>query len=135
MVIGLFITLLAGSCIPFISFWASLAHLLSLALFLTLRSHGLLLTSLDFPDPITLSFILGAHGLAINSLLSLLALLRACCGPFSLFYITYCLWVCYFSLSGLLLGPFASLRPICLFHGHVIHYSYRLGLIVFLSTY
>ena len=43
-----------------------------------------------------------AHRLSINSLLSLLALLRACCGPFSLFYITYCSWVCYFSLSGLL---------------------------------
>ena len=62
----------------------------SLAFFLTLHSHGLLLIPLDFPGLITLSFILGAHGLAINPLLSLLALLRACCGPFSLFYITYC---------------------------------------------
>ena len=71
-------------------------------LFLILRSHGLLLTLSGFPDPITLSFILGAHGLSINPLLSLLALLRAYCGPFSLFYITYCPWVCYFSLSRLL---------------------------------
>ena len=30
MAIGLFITLLASSCVPFISSWASLAHLLSL---------------------------------------------------------------------------------------------------------
>ena len=102
MVIELFITLLAGSYVPFISSWASLAYLLSLALFLTLRSHELLLTPLSFPDPITLSFILRAHGLAINSLLSLFALLRACCDSFSLFYITYYLWVYYFSLSGLL---------------------------------
>ena len=73
---GFCITLLVGFFIPFISFWASLA------LFLTLRSYGLLLTPLGFPNPITLSFILGAHGLAINPLLSLLALFRACCGPF-----------------------------------------------------
>ena len=70
--------------------------------FLILRSHRFLLTSLGFLSPITLSFILGAHGLSINLLLSLLTWLRAYCGPFSLFYITYCPWVCYFSLSGLL---------------------------------
>ena len=75
----------------------------SLTLFLTLRSHGLLLTPLGFPDLVTLSFILGAHGLAINPLLSLVALLWACYSPFSLFYITYYSWVCYFSLFGLLL--------------------------------
>ena len=40
----------------------------SLALFLTLRSHEILLTPLGFLGPITLSFILGAHGLAINPL-------------------------------------------------------------------
>ena len=71
-------------------------------LFLTLHSHRVLLTPLGFPDPITLSLILGAHGFAINPLLSLLTLLRACYGPFLLFYITYYLWVCHFSLSGLL---------------------------------
>ena len=64
--------------------WALLSHLFplghpwptsfpwaSLTVFLTLRSHGLLLTLLGFPDPITLSFILGAHGLAINPFLCL----------------------------------------------------------------
>ena len=89
---GFCITLLVGSFVPFISSWASLARLLFsgfLDLFLTLRSHGLLLTPLGFPGPIALSFILGANGLAINPLLSLLALLRACYGPFLLFYITY----------------------------------------------
>ena len=74
----------------------------SSALFLTLHSHGLLLTPLDFPYQITLSFILGTHGLSINPLLSFLSLLRACYGPFSLFYIIHYLWVCYFSLSELL---------------------------------
>ena len=70
--------------------------------FLIMCSHGFLLTPLGFPSPITLSLILGAHGLVINPLLSLLALLRAYCGPFSLFYITYCPWVCQFSLFRLL---------------------------------
>ena len=73
-----------------------------LALFLALHSYGLLLTPLGFLVPITLSFILGAHGLSINPLLFLLSLLWACCGPFSLFYITYYPWVCLFSLSELL---------------------------------
>ena len=91
--------------------------------FLVLCSYGLLLTPLGFLGPITLSFILRAHGLSINPLLSLLSLLRACCGPFSLFYIIYCPWVFYFSLSGLLQvcllpqGPFVyfmSLRSIIL---------------------
>ena len=81
-------------CIP----WASLA------LFLTLHSHGLLLSSLGFPSPITLSLILGAHGLAINPLLFLLSLLWAYRGPFSLFHIIYCPWFAFFffSLSRLL---------------------------------
>ena len=85
-----------GHLWPIFFFWASLA------LFLTLCFHGLLLTPLGSPGPIILFFILGAHGLAINPLLSLVTLLWACYGPFSLFYITYCPWVCYFSLFGLL---------------------------------
>ena len=38
----------------------------SSTLFSTLHYHGLLLSSLGFPNPITLSFILGAHGLVIT---------------------------------------------------------------------
>ena len=53
-----------GSFRPVCFPWASLAH------FLTLHSHELLLTLLGFPDPITLFFILGAHGLSTNPLLS-----------------------------------------------------------------
>ena len=70
--------------------------------FLILRSYGLSLTPLSFLGSITLSFILRAHGFSISLLLSLLALLRVCCGRLSLFYITYCPWVHYFSLSRLL---------------------------------
>ena len=105
--------------------WALLSHLFplghpwptsfswaSLPLFLTLRFHGLLLTPLGFPGLITLSFILGAHGLAINPLLSLLALLRACCDPFSLFYITYYPWFATSLSSG-------SFRPVCFLNAHL----------------
>ena len=64
------------------------------AIFLILCFHRLLLTYLGFLGPITLSFILGLYVLSISPLLSLLALLRACCGLFLLFYITNCPWVC-----------------------------------------
>ena len=47
---------------------------------------------LGFLGPITLSLILGAHGLAINPLLFLLSLLWAYRGPFSLFHIIYYPW-------------------------------------------
>ena len=59
--------------------WAPLSHLFllghpwpiyfpwtSLALFLIQRSHGLLLTPLDFLALISVSLILGVHGLSIN---------------------------------------------------------------------
>ena len=74
----------------------------SSVIFLTLHFHGLLLSSLSFPGPIKLSLILGAHGLTINPLLSLLSLFWACRSPFSLFHIIYCPWFAFFSLSGLL---------------------------------
>ena len=51
------------------------------------------------------------------------------------FHITHCPWVCYslFLSFRALLSPFAFLRPIYLFHRPVIHYSCRLGLMVFCS--
>ena len=103
MIIGLFIILLAGSCVPFIFLLGILGPFAFLGhprpFFLTLHSHGFLLTPLGFPDPIILSFILGAHGLSISPLLSLLALLHAWCGLFSLFYITYCPWICKININ------------------------------------
>ena len=71
------IVLLTGSCVPFVFSWHPWPICFpwaSLAVFLTLHSHGLF-TSLGFPGPIILSFILGTHGPTINPLLSLLALL------------------------------------------------------------
>ena len=104
----------------------------SSAIFLTLHSPGLLLNSSGFPGPITLSLILGVHGLAINPLLSLLSLLWAYRGPFSL-SISYIAHGLIFLFVRALLNPFTSLRPICLSHGPVIYYSCCLGLMGFLS--
>ena len=84
----------------------------SSALFLTLHSHGLLLNYLGFLGPITLSLILGVHGLAINSLLSLLSLLSAYRGPFSLFNIIYCPWFTFSLFSG-------SFKPIYLLKAYL----------------
>ena len=49
------------------------------------------------------------------------------------FHIIHCPWVCYslFLSFWSLLSPFAFSRPIYLFHGHVIHYSCHLDLMVF----
>ena len=105
--------------------WAPVSHLFSLRrpelvcfpwassdLFLILHSHGLLLNSLGFPGPFTLSLILGVHRFAINPLPSLLSLLWACRDPFSLFHIIYCSW---FAFS---LFP-CSFKPIYLLKTHL----------------
>ena len=93
---------LRSVCFP----WASST------LFLTLHSHGFLLNSLGFPSPITLSLILGVHGLAINPLLSLLLLLWAYRGPFSLFHIIYYPWFAFSLFPG-------SFKPIYLLKVHL----------------
>ena len=91
-------------CFP----WASSAHLL------ILHSYGLLLTLLSFPSPITVSFILEAHGLFINSLLS--------------YFITSgLLWPIFTFLHhimpmGLLLLSLGSFRPICFPQGLFIYF-------------
>ena len=91
-------------CFP----WASMAH------FLILHSHGLLLTLLGFPNPITLSFILGAHGLSINLLL--------------FYFITLSLlwpiltFLHHIMSMGLLLLSLDSIRPICFPQGPFIYF-------------
>ena len=83
MVIGFILMLLWAFPNPFHCLWALLSHFFllehpwpicfpwaSLACFLILCTHGLLLTPLGFPGPITLFLILGALGLPINPLLS-----------------------------------------------------------------
>ena len=92
--------------------WSFYFSWASLALFLTLHSYGLLLSSSGFLDPITLSLILGVHGLAINPLLSLLSLLWVYCGSFSLFHIIYCPWFAFSLFSG-------SFKPIYPLKAHL----------------
>ena len=83
----------------------------SSTIFFTLHSHGFLLNSLGFPNPITLSIIIGVHRLDINPLPSLLSLLWACRGPFLFFHIIYCQWFSFSLFSG-------SFKPIYLLKAH-----------------
>ena len=106
-------------------------------LLLTLYFHGLLLTSLDFPGPITSYSSLGFMGLPSIPY----SLCLHCFGPAAahfllFFHITHCPWVYYslFLSFRAFLSPFAFSRPIYLFYGHVIHYSGRLGLMFFLFS-
>ena len=87
---------------------------------------GFLLTSLGFPGPITLFLTL--HYLFLTFFVCItLGLLWPILTfphhllPMSLLFLSF--WA---SLSS-----FTSSRPICLLHGPVIHYSCRLGLMVF----
>ena len=65
---------------------------------------------------------------------SLLSLLWACRGPFSLFHIIYCPWFAFSLFSGFF-KPIYLLKAQLFFLslGFVIHYSCRLGLMSFLS--
>ena len=125
-----------GLLCPFLP-WASLAHLLSLGFLGPFTNFVFPWASTDFiglSRPNYFILILRVHGLAINPLLSLLALLWVCRGSFLLFFhITHCPWVRYslFLSFRALLSPFAFSRPIYLFHGPMIHYSCRLDLMVF----
>ena len=91
MVIGLSIYITCGFLCPICFFLGILGPFAFLGPFPNFCiPMSFYLTSLGFPGPISLSLVLGAHGLAINPLLSLFVLFLACCGLFSLFYITYC---------------------------------------------
>ena len=127
-----------GSCVPFVFPWASSAHLLALGFlgpFPNFVFPWAFTGFVGLPWPNYFILILGVYGLAINLLLSLLALFWACHGPFllSFFHIIHCPWVCYllFLSFRALLSPFAFSRPIYLFHGLVINYSCHLDLMVF----
>ena len=135
---GLCITLLVGSFVPFISSWTSLAHLLSLGFLGPFPNFA-------FPWAFSISFGLPWPNYLIFHSWGL----WACHQPLIFFtcITSNLLWpfftfLHYIPPIGLLplslqapLGPFAFSRPICLFHGSVIHHTYHLGLKVFLSTY
>ena len=123
--------LLMGSCVSFVfslghpwpicSLWASLA------LLLTLHSHGFLLISLGFPSPITLFSSLGFMGLPLI-LSFFVCITLGLRWPFLTFLYHILPMSMLFLSFRAPLSPLASSRAICLFHGPVIHYSYRLGL-------
>ena len=124
-----------GSYVPFDFPWASSAHLLALGFLGSFPNFVFPWAFIDFiglPWPNYFILILGVYGPVINPLLSLLALLWACRGPF-FFHIIHCPWVCYslFLSFQALLSPLAFSRLIYLFHRLVIHYSCRLDLMFF----
>ena len=99
MFAGPFLTLFAGSCVPFPS-CVPLAHLLSLGFlgpFPILLSHGFLLTLLGFPSQLLYTSSLGLMGLPLAPYFFCLHYF----GPTMVHsrFSTYCLWVCFFSLS------------------------------------
>ena len=95
-----------GLMCPFF-LWASLAHLLALGFlgpFTNFVFPWVFTDFIEFPRPNYFILILGVYGLTINPLLSLLALLWACRGPFLLFFTSHTVHgfaTHYFSLSGL----------------------------------
>ena len=86
-----------------------------MAHFLILHSHGFLLTLLDFLNSITLSFILRAHGLSINPLLSYFITSGLLCP-----ILTFLHHIMSIDLLLLFLGSF---RPICFSQGPFIFLS------------
>ena len=111
-----------GHSWPVCFLWASSS------LLLTLHSHGLLLTSLDFLGSITLFSSLGFMGLPLTPYFLCMHYFWACSGPFSLFLNHILPMGILFLSFRASLSPITSSRPICLFHEPVIHHSCRLGL-------
>ena len=126
--------MLAGSSIPFVFFWHPWPICFpwtSLALFLTLHSHGLLTNFFGLPQP---NYLILHHWgswachqpltffacITLGLLWPILTFLHHIL-PMGLLFLS-------FRTS---LSSFTSSNPICLFHGLVIHYSCRLGLMVF----
>ena len=100
----------------------------SSSLLLTLHSHGPLLTSLDFPGPITSFSSLGFMGLPLTIYFLCMYYFWACSGLLSLFPNHILSMGMLFLSFQAFLSPFTSSRPICLFHEPVIYHFCRLGL-------
>ena len=106
-----------GSCVPFFP-WASLAYLFVLGFLGSFTNFVFLWTFTDFIGLFRPNFILilWVHGLAINPLLSLLALLWACHSPFLLFSHHTLLMSLLLTIS---LFP-GSFEPICFLKAHLL---------------
>ena len=111
--------LLIGSCVPFVFPWASLAYLLALGFLDSLTNFVFSWAFTDFiglPQPNYFILILGVYGPVINPLLSLLALLWACRGPFLLFSHHTLPMGLLFTISLFLV----SFEPICFLKAHLL---------------
>ena len=108
-----------GSYAPFVFPWASLAHLLALGFLGSFPNFVFPWAFIDFiglPWPNYFILILGVYGPVINPLLSLLALLWACRGPFLLFSHHTLPMGLLFAIS---LFP-SSFEPICFLKAHLL---------------
>ena len=118
-------------------FWASLAHLLSLGFlgpFINFAFPWAFTNFIGLPWPNYLILILGVHGPAINPLLFFVCITLGLQWPILTFlYHILPMGMLFLSFQAFL-SPFASLIPICLFYGPMIHYSCRLGLMVLPSV-
>ena len=108
-----------GSYVPFVFLWASLAHLLVLDFlgpFTNFVFSWAFTDFIGFSWPNYFILIIGVYGPAINPLLSLLALLSACRGPFLLFS-HHTLPMGLLLATSLFLGSF---KPICFLKAHLL---------------
>ena len=108
--------LLMGSCVPFVftlgNPWPICSLWASLVLLLTLHSHGLLLTSLGFPGPITLFSSLWFMGLPLTRYFLCLRYFGPVVALFH-FSISY-------TAHGYAISLFpGSFKPTCLFKAHL----------------
>ena len=103
---------LLGYFVPFVFPCARLLSLGFLGSFPNFALPWAFTNFIGLPRPNYLILILGAHGLAINPLLSLFSLLWACRGPFSLFHIIYCPWFAFSLFPG-------SFRSVYFFKTHL----------------
>ena len=113
--------------------WASLSHMLSLGFLIPFTNSSFPWAFTNFIGlswPNYLILILGVYGLVINPLVSLFALFLGLQQPILTFlYHILPMGMLFLSFRASL-SPFTSSMLICLFHGPVIHYSCRLGLMV-----
>ena len=138
--LGPLVFLFMGYCVPFALFslghpWPVLLPLGFLILFTNSAFPWAITNFIGLPWPNYFVLILGVHGLAINPLLSLFALLLGLQWPILTFLHHILPMGMLFLSFWASLSPFASSRSIYLFHGLVIHYSCNLGLMVLPSVF
>ena len=115
-----------GHSRPVFFLWVSSAHLL------IPHSHGLFTNFIGLSWPSNLILILGGLWACHKPLTFLVYITLGLLRPFLAFLPHTLPMGCYFFLSfRASLSPLVSSRPICLFLGPMIHYSCRLGLMVF----